>query len=158
MRLEDIEAKPFGMLVHWLHTQSLSDCVKETDESTKLLLLAKLWTLAGRCLIPALQDLTSNWVRGLVVMCAGDEPRFRDFIHYAYETKEENTALKRIAADKLALQVEMTVFGEVLRDLPEGMLMDVTMALKRKVLPSAKSMNDPAVYFLEQSVEKVETV
>ena len=91
-------------------------------------------------------------------MCAGDEPRFRDFMYYAYKTKEENTSLKRIAADKLALQVEMTVFGEVLRDLPEGMLMDVTMALKRKVLPSTKSMNDPAVYFLEQSVEKVETV
>ncbi|KAG0649789.1 hypothetical protein D0Z07_3841 [Hyphodiscus hymeniophilus] len=63
MRMEDVQGRSFGTLVHWLYTKEID--VKEEDiidlmpfdiDAFKSLMLARLWTLARRCVIPSLQN------------------------------------------------------------------------------------------------------
>jgi hypothetical protein len=133
MRLEDVEVEPFGMLVHWLYTQSLSDCVKETDNQTQLLQLGKLWTLAGRCLIPRLQntvmDHLPNMLRNLN---PGKHSQVQELINHVYKTSKESTPLKKLVVDHLAWNIPRKFLEQWIPDLPKGMVTAIALTLKEQ--------------------------
>ncbi|TVY32519.1 hypothetical protein LSUB1_G007538 [Lachnellula subtilissima] len=53
MVLEDVEAVIFGLVVNWLYTQKI---IHPEDKKIQLVEIVKLWVLAGRFLIPRLQN------------------------------------------------------------------------------------------------------
>lgn len=53
MILEDVECGVFGLLVNWLYTRKVEDA---EEPYVKVAELAKLWTLAQRFFMPALQN------------------------------------------------------------------------------------------------------
>lgn len=61
MVIEDIEAPAFGLLVHWLYTRKLKKGEGEDDPG--LLLLAKVWALAERFIMPRLQNFVLDQFR-----------------------------------------------------------------------------------------------
>jgi hypothetical protein len=100
--------------------------------------MAMLWTLAGRFMIPKLQNqimpdlefaiADEEWDKGLLVY------------KFAYEV-EEATKLKVAAVQDLLVYIEnagYTKMGNHVQDLPHNMLVDFTkiLLMKSKVRPS----------------------
>ena len=56
MRLEDVESRIFGYFVQWLYDRTFPYGSNLQDDELPLITYAKLWTLAGRCLVTTLQD------------------------------------------------------------------------------------------------------
>lgn len=102
MNLPEVEAEVFGLLVHWLYEHNIhdetEDNVIDLTESTsilpKLIQLAKLWLLAQRALMPALQ---SDALKRIDEISRNTPPL--DIIRFATWVYEENitvdTTLRR---------------------------------------------------------------
>lgn len=61
MTIEDIESSAFGLLVHWIYTQSLKQ--DQGNDSPSVVLLAKVWSLAERFIMPRLQNVAIDQFR-----------------------------------------------------------------------------------------------
>jgi hypothetical protein len=98
MTLDDVDSELFGLLVHWFYTEEVFikdlEVVNNKTISQECLdkisiLLANLWLLADRFLIPLLQNnimdvlLSSNW-------SSTSEGVF-DFVLYIYENTEHGS-------------------------------------------------------------------
>jgi len=155
MRLEDVEVHIFGLLVNWLYTRSTPyNYVIEGEfgEAGCLMIWAKLWTLAGRCLIPALQNsLLHRMIYYLEEISLTPAER-KPFIDYAYATNDNSTPLKRLAVHTLAFLVDDNELKEFIEDAPQELMLDLTMALKKqspegiKLLPATR-------YYVKEGVE-----
>lgn len=53
MNLRDVDADIFGLVVNWVYTQKI---IPPVEEEVRLVELAQLWCLAGKFLIPQLQN------------------------------------------------------------------------------------------------------
>lgn len=115
-----------------------------------MLLLAQLWTLAERFQATKLQNSIMDQLRILVEFA--EKQNLKDFLHYAYEVKEKS-ALKRLAADRMAWKTTKQAFAAWIDHLPEGMLVDIVMSLKKEHVrgnPSeGKGMGDAREYYVE---------
>ncbi|KAI9050836.1 hypothetical protein LZ554_004955 [Drepanopeziza brunnea f. sp. 'monogermtubi'] len=136
MRLDDVNSEAFGLLVHYFYTQQID--VDPKDHEENIIPLAQLWVMAGRFMMPALQNKIMDGLRALVEWVEGEG--LRKFMHYAYETSVESTPLKSLATDRMAwttsaagLQVWITG-----GHLPDGMMADIIMSLKRDHIDGAK--------------------
>jgi hypothetical protein len=150
MNLPDIDADIFGLLVHWLYTQQLD--LDPKDRDSNVLPLAKLWRLAERCLITKLQNSIMDTLTPLVEYA--EKQNLKDFLHYAYESKEKSP-LKRLAANRMAWTVTAHALGAWIEDehLPEGILIDIVMSLKKDHVPGKVAGNnafgDARDYYVE---------
>jgi hypothetical protein len=63
---------------------------------------------------------------------ASEGSNLKSFLHYAYESKHD--VLKRLAADRMAWTTTAQALGVWIKEghLPEGMLVDVVLSLKRE--------------------------
>ena len=66
--LKDIEEKVFHLLVHWLYTQRLDVA---DGEAKALILFTKLWLMADRFMMPALQNATIDRIAKLLSTANG---------------------------------------------------------------------------------------
>lgn len=78
----------------------------------------------------------------------------KDFLHYAYACEgKENSPLKRLAADRMAWKTTRQALAAWIHHLPEGMLVDIVMSLKKEHVqgkPSEwKGMGDAREYYVE---------
>jgi hypothetical protein len=81
MRLEEVEAGVFGRLVHWLYFQSIDSMDDNTlIPDNRVSSLAKLWTLAGLCLLPKFY----NEVMRKIAVTAKDVMSGARFANFAY--------------------------------------------------------------------------
>jgi hypothetical protein len=150
MTLPDIDADSFGILVHWFYTQQID--LDSKDRDANILPLAKLWSLAERCLITKLQNSIMDRLRLLVEFA--EKQNLKDFLHYAYETKEKSP-LKRLAADRMAWTTTAQALGAWIENehLPEGMLIDIVMSLKKDhvhgKVAGNKAFGDAKEYYVE---------
>ena len=80
--------------------------------------LAKLWTLAGRALMPALQNQVLTLLFYSAIHCAKMDT-FKELLHHAYEVRED-TKLKKVAIEEIARCISMETFNDWTRDRPEG--------------------------------------
>ena len=58
MEMEDFTSPVFGLLVHWLYTQTIEFDDDDDDEQDKTIMLADLWTLSEVCQMTKLQNET----------------------------------------------------------------------------------------------------
>ncbi|KAJ5047217.1 uncharacterized protein L3040_003058 [Drepanopeziza brunnea f. sp. 'multigermtubi'] len=136
MRLDDVNSETFGLLVDYLYTQQID--VDPKDYDGNIIPLAQLWVIAGRFFMPALQNKIMNELRTMVEWA--EEEGLRKFMHFAYEASVERTPLKSLATDMMAwmtpaagLQIWITKGY-----LPDGMMADIIMSLKKDHIFGAK--------------------
>ena len=132
MRLEDVDPEVLSQLTHWLYTHEI-----RLDEFANLqpscahidlpvLKLAKLWSLADRCLIPLLQNQITNIIYLWVSHHACKSPaHFLSLASYLYSNEcSSDSPLRR-----LIIRHTSTIPTEILEDLvsslPEEMVRDV---------------------------------
>lgn len=77
MRLNNVNEKIFGKVVHWMYEKEI-----ENGTELDLLSLAKLWTIAGRFLIPALQNMAISTIYKKLEISVEDS-LFQEFVEYA---------------------------------------------------------------------------
>jgi hypothetical protein len=100
MTIDDIDSAAFGLLVHWLYTQGLRD--REGEDIPTALLLAKVWVLAGRFIMPLLQNFAMDRFRTSLVS-SDDWPILLSVISYAYEVdKPEHSPLRNLIVERFA--------------------------------------------------------
>jgi hypothetical protein len=129
---EDIPVDIFGLFVHWLYTRQLCHPGLE-PQNLELMELAQLWTLAGRFLVPKLQNEVMlkffHFIRGVNI------PDALEILEYIYET-EEDTMLKLVALDQVVLWNQKNggdaFCAPVLDSLPRGMLLDLSKLLLKR--------------------------
>lgn len=124
MRMVDVEAKTFGLLVHWMYEHEI-----EGGKDVGILQLAKLWTLADRCVIPKLQNEAMDLIYALI-SSKDERPNNADvekFLHFAYLSNVD-TPLKRLAAHRFAYSNEKSLRCWAPR-LPDGMMADIALLL-----------------------------
>lgn len=130
MKLEDVEAEIFGHLVHWLYYQEMESitCIPSFAERT--MCGGKLWTLAGRFLLPKLQNaameaLTLRMARfdKYTVSFFGVE-----FATYAYSS--DSVELKMLAVDWVAGFANPLDPRDYYDSLPSEMIIDLVIAMK----------------------------
>lgn len=147
MTLPDVDLNNFGLFVHWLYTQKID---LNTQNSDAVLPLAQLWTLAERFQAIKLQNSIMDHLRILVEFA--EKHNLKDFLHYAYESKETNP-LKRLAAYRMAWKTTKQALAAWIDHLPEGVLVDIVMSLKKEHVrgkPSeGKGMGDAREYYVE---------
>ena len=148
MTLPDVDLDSFGLLVHWLYTQQID--IDSKDGGANVLPMAKLWTLAERFLITKLQNKIMDKLRVLVEFA--EKQNLKDFLHYAYEAKEKSP-LKQLAADRMAWKTTQQALGAWIDHLPDGMLVDIVMSLKKEHVRGkpneSKGMGDAKEYYVE---------
>jgi hypothetical protein len=81
-----------------------------------------------------------------------EKQNLKDFLHYAYKSKEKSP-LKRLAADRMAWKTTQQALGAWIDHLPEGMLVDIVMSLKKEHVRGKpnenKGMGDAREYYVE---------
>jgi hypothetical protein len=159
MRLEDVKSDIFGMMVHWLYTQEIEeqedmvqsasttitgDAKPKSDRNAKYtdgVLPVKLWILAERFLMPALQ----NYIVSLLPKLAwwkeddgvDDENgnRIKIFTLYTYESNTGPTILRRLAVEIVVSKViNAETFGKWFRDLPPELMADLMEAMAEELV------------------------
>jgi hypothetical protein len=131
MTLEDVDGNTFGLFVNWLYTQKVCHAGSE-PKKLEVMEMAMLWTLAGRFIIPKLQNQSM-----LDLQCAmgdGDWNKSLLVYKYAYEV-EEATKLKVAAVQDLLEYIgnaEYEKIGNHVQDIPHNMLVDFTKILLKK--------------------------
>ena len=133
MTLEDVDGNIFGLFVNWLYTQKVCHAGFEPDK-LEAIEMAILWTLAGRFMIPKLQN---QIMPDLEFAMWDEECRWHIILpvyKYAYEV-EEATKLKLAAVQNLLVYIENAEYkkiGNHVQDLPHNMLVDFTKILLMK--------------------------
>lgn len=115
MVLEDVEADIFGYVVNWLYTQKI---IHPDDEEIQLLEFAKLWVLAGRFLIPRLQNKAIRRIGKTYSWIVED---FMAYVRFALKRELADTQLYRRAFDDLLQQWSETA-GRPVTEIDEGLL------------------------------------
>ncbi|KAH9222241.1 hypothetical protein DL95DRAFT_402216 [Leptodontidium sp. 2 PMI_412] len=144
MRLDDVEAEVFRVLVHYLYFRELDDSSfiileDATGEACDFdfLLLAKLWKLGERFLMPALQnEVVIELLEGRDSV---SDERLKKFAVYVCSTegdpKEDGPQgkLKRVLLDIVAFTEYRSLFTEIMLSLSIDMVIEVAHVLKGHV-------------------------
>jgi len=129
MRLADVDGELFGKLVHWLYTKQIEEHLLEVDS---LVPMAKFWSLAERFEVVELQNAIMDCMVLFLKKCEGGS--LGEFLKFAYaEGGKVDSALKRLAVDKLCWDVELEVL-KVMREegsVPAEVWGDVAMAFSK---------------------------
>ncbi|CZR61813.1 uncharacterized protein PAC_11710 [Phialocephala subalpina] len=104
INMEDVENKIMGLLVDWLYLQRIQS---EHGTSTRVTMLdlAKLWVLADRCTIPALQAAAMKGMQTWDRYCEVLDPTLSntedlaDFTTYVYSHDTQNGPLSKLYID-----------------------------------------------------------
>ncbi|KAG4428473.1 hypothetical protein IFR05_016042 [Cadophora sp. M221] len=144
MHLEDVEADVFGVLVHHLYSHELDESSfviidDATGESCDFdfLLLARLWKLGERFLMPALQnDVVIELLEGRDGV---SDERLKKFAVYVCATegdpKEDGPQgkLKRLLLEIVAFTEYRSLFTNIMPSLSIDMVIEVAHVLKEHV-------------------------
>ncbi|KUJ22624.1 uncharacterized protein LY89DRAFT_763069 [Mollisia scopiformis] len=144
-RMDDVSADAFRYFVEWLYTQSLDieqlKPVGQMDDhrcDKEDLCLAELWILAGKLLIPSLQNTTikAMWKLG------NEIPPDPDTLHYIFNNVAAPNNPVRLLVVRQCLQAlsngDLRV--EDLRAMPEDLLVEITYETAT-YLPEVQSMD-----------------
>jgi hypothetical protein len=130
MRLDDVDHVVFGFVVEWIYTQDFRD-----RGALQYIEALKLWILADRLLIPALQNKAMDvivtiyntlYVHGLRLQDSGTW-----CLNLVYNTKCE-TMLKKVTAEKFAFGISSDWLEEWTPVLPQEMATDIMIAYSRQ--------------------------
>lgn len=126
MRLADVEAAEFGLIVHWMYQKEI-----EGGAGVRILRAAQLWTLADRFMMSKLQNAAMDVIRGL--LCGKDQPDSKELlqvVELSY-TPKVDSQLKRIVPRYIAGMPLHLITGWIKKG-PNEMAQDVTFLLRRQ--------------------------
>lgn len=130
MNLPTICPNTFGLLTHWLYTQSLD--LVPSEASSQTLLLANLWCLASQFRIPRLQNKVMAWLQPVVQGLNAEA--LKEFLYFVYDKErgEGMEKLRKLAVDRMAWGTSAKALGTWIQGgfLPGEMVVDVLMALR----------------------------
>ena len=139
MELDDVEPEIFGLLVHWLYTKGFNIDLEDFDSPFKIwVILAKLWILAERFALPALQNDVMHRLYILreehyLAMCPLSNPDFKDLLACVYEDNKrdpEEFLLKAFLVDGVAREIKPDCYRCTCTDgIPVAMWIDLTRSL-----------------------------
>jgi hypothetical protein len=149
LNMEDVHPEVFGTLVHYIYTQKIqlndededNDNIKSEDDdeikssvAEKLTMLSDLWQLAGGCMMPTLQNDCMKMLFPLLNYLDADS--LRDMAIRVYNGSEEMSQLKKAVVERVAFglnedELSDWMAGPRKEQLPDGMLVDLVMVLKR---------------------------
>ncbi|PVH87827.1 hypothetical protein DL98DRAFT_648754 [Cadophora sp. DSE1049] len=146
MRLEDVESEVFGMLVHYLYFRVLDDASfvitdipGDAFDDYDYLLLAKLWKLGERFLVPDLQN--EVMIELLERRDVVSKERLKKFAEYVCSTdgsfKDDGShgKLKRVLLEIVAYTRYRPLFTGAMESMSMDMVLEVAHMLKEKVPP-----------------------
>jgi len=93
MVLEDVEPVTFGLVINWLYTQKI---IHPEDNKIQLVETAKLWVLAGRFIIPQLQN---EAIRRIQDTPGYSREEFEPHVKFALKRELEGTQLCQAVLD-----------------------------------------------------------
>ena len=126
---DDVEAPIFGFFSNWLYTQNIET---EDGKGLQLIEYAKLWSLAQRFMVDNLPD---TLIQLMIESKIDSEPNsgssLQDLQHYAYvvASPQEDSPLKKMVVEKTIQAIHATNMEDLMKDFPEGMLIDFCKAL-----------------------------
>jgi hypothetical protein len=147
MSMDDVDPEVFGTLVHYIYTQRIYltddevEDIKAEDNADikdsiaeRVSMLSDLWSLAGVCMMKDLQNDTMKMLFPLFSDLDGKD--LRDIAVRIYNGNVEMTQLKKAVVEKVAFGLDEDELSEWMaghrrEQLPDGMLVDLVMALKR---------------------------
>lgn len=132
MEMEDVSCSVFGLLVHWLYTTTI-EFEPDDEESSQVTLLGDLWKLAELCQIKSLQNEVMAMLYPRVGFADVDGLRGLVLGAYASGGPLGKDLMKRMLVDKVAMgSSEKELAGWMQAGgIPEGMVVDVMMTLKK---------------------------
>ena len=145
MRLDDVEAETFGLLVSWMYNHKIEEQPSFTskigksdveedfnsqDARPNLMPLIKLWKLGQRMLIPALQNDAMQMIYSMI-----DGASDAHIIQVAQLTRfeEELSSLRDLIIYKLARTWNPGYLERLAAVLPVDIVIGVTLQLKEQV-------------------------
>jgi hypothetical protein len=158
MNLSDISSEDFGTFVHWLYFQKIE--LDGTSLDVNILPLARLWVLGGRFRVAKLQNKVMDKLRVLVEGVEGGT--LKGFLNFCYAGKER-AELRKLAADRMAWTTTLKgLEAWIFRGhLPDGMLIDIVLALKKDHVPGKPSVKfnfgEAGDYYVELKENEDET-
>jgi hypothetical protein len=149
--MENVEARIFGLFVHWLYTQTKR---MSQLQSRPLIDWAKFYSLAIRFKVSKLSGPLFNEVKYTE---PSDDPHsgntLRDFQHFAYST-QGNFGLRELAVEK-TMQVFATSklkgMDEFVAAFPDGMLVDFMKEMAQRWLRDRLALEEA-----QQQIEQYE--
>jgi len=129
MRLDDVDPVVFGFVVEWIYTRAFED-----ESALDYVQALKLWILADRLLMPALQNKVMD-----TIVTIHNTPYFDGFLgspgiwcfNLIYNTKCK-TMLKKVTAEKFAFGTSSDKLEKWWPSLPLEMATDITIAYSRQ--------------------------
>ncbi|TVY47516.1 hypothetical protein LOCC1_G003653 [Lachnellula occidentalis] len=104
MVLEDVEPEIFGYMVNWLYTQKI---IHPEDKGIEPVEFAKLWVLAGRFMIPQLQNEAIQRIKPTTTLSLGN---FQPCMTFVLNKQFEGTQLYQAVLDDV-LQLCLNIAG-----------------------------------------------
>jgi hypothetical protein len=141
MILDDVDGDAFGWVAHWLYFKNIMPQSKDTDMGLgrdKLTLLARIWILGSRFLLPGLQNAAMSLIFGILEGEDFEDQIGRGYLQdlaalaYQIDARLGLKQLKSIAVDMLAWKTSASELKKWRGKIPEEMLFDIMLALKEQ--------------------------
>lgn len=152
-RLQEVKGTIIRVLINWFYTQKLDTeafALKETTDQgcpmTDFIMLTQLWILAGKLLIPTLQNTT---IRQFLRLRNEEGTVPVSCFHAVYEGTSPGSALRRLCVDMCIKRLHRSTYIDKPESFPKDMLIDLVTVLAKSI-PVSK-MNDADAYLVSES-------
>ena len=136
MKLDDVDAKLFGIFTNWLYTQDLMN--GDGNYLSDIADLAKLWILAQRFLMPRMQNQVMRVLHPAVRRCPGAFPLLGLAMG---DHKRDSDTLRALLLDKLATeQFDKVVFKHLTGCLSPVIVLELARRLKENQIDGITEM------------------
>jgi hypothetical protein len=139
--IDNVDSDAFGWVVHWLYFKNVMPQSKDAGMGLgrdKLTLLARIWNLGGRFIIPGLQNAAMSLIFGILEGEDFEDQIGRGYLQdlaalaYQLDARLGYKQLKSIAVDMLAWKTPASELKKWRGKIPEEMLFDIMLALKEQ--------------------------
>jgi hypothetical protein len=149
MTIEDADSEAVKLVIGWIYTKEIGEKRLGVKGVPNIVLLAKVWTLAQRFLMPALQNEAMKMI--YVTACGGPEwtiDMFRAFLTFAYAHEDGDNALARFGLQMTLHFMHLFYFEELIAEMPAKMGKDLALAVKRKLRKSNRKLEaeNPSIH------------
>jgi hypothetical protein len=139
---------------HDSNTANSPMALQEANKWKDLVLLAMIWTLADRCLMPRLQNDSMKLLRAEIGKAIYAKSRDVSWLAiYCYETAKQ-TPLKRLVVQRLADASKTPQFNNWIDQGPKAIVLDVTRHLAMRIPLAALGLSKVEDFYVEEPKEK----
>lgn len=147
MKLDDVDAKTFGIFTNWLYTQDLMD--GSGEYLIDIADLSQLWILAQRFLMPRMQNQVMRVLHSALKRCS-DTLLLMELGRLA--RKHGSDTLKSLFLDKLAAMQCQVTFKNLTGSLEPDTLLELARLMKANQIGGVTEMKPVKEYIVPVEV------